>query len=231
MASKRAVKPHPVRVKAVIFDLDGTLVHSAVDFPKLKRETIDFLVRKGLPAERFSTDMKTYDIMRLASMLFREKSFAEQDFPLVTKIEEMWNRIELESVDKTAPIEGAKSTLQKLKRQGIRVAIVTRGCREYALEALRVAGLLDMVDVIVGRDDATHPKPNPEPLLKAIETLSLGTDDVVMVGDNIEDAQCAHGADVRFIGVTLGKSTTETFRDLRCEAILEDLQNLINLLD
>lgn len=228
---EHALRPRPTRVKAVVFDLDGTLIHSAVDFARLKRETIDFLTRNGLPAESFSTEMKSYDIMLLASELFRKKGLTEKELTFMSKrIEAIWNWIELESVSKATPVKGAKKTLLELRKRGLKVGIVTRGCREYATEALEITGLPDLVDIIVGRDDVAQSKPCPDPLIKAMETLGLKAEEVVMVGDNVDDAQCAQGAKVRFIGVKSGTSTTKTFKDLKYEVLLEDLGDLTTLL-
>jgi len=229
IASKNRPKVH--HVKAVIFDLDGTLVHSAVDFKLLRKETITFLVSKGLTAEQFSTDMKTLEIMQLATDLFQKNGLPEHDILLINReVEELWNRVELRTVDKTTPIEGARETLVKLKERDIKIGIVTRGCREYAIEALKRTQLLELVDVIVGRGDTYQPKPSPDPLNKAIQMLNLTNDEVVMVGDNINDAQCAWSAKVRFMGVHL-EPTKDSLRDSRCRIVLTDLVKLFERLN
>lgn len=224
-------RPRPVRVRGVIFDLDGTLIHSAVDFTKLKRRTIEFLMKRGLSAEIFSMDMKTYEIMWCASTLFKEKGVTEENIALTNReVSEMWNQIELESVGKTTPIDGANETLLELKKRGFKIGVVTRSCREYAVEALRITGLLEYVDVLVGRDDTARPKPSPDPLIKAIRTLNLRTDETVMIGDNIDDAQCACGAKVRFIGIMRESSALRAFEGAKFEALHNDLENLIDML-
>lgn len=83
MTYRREPKPRPIRVRAVVFGLDGTLIHSTVKFTKLKQETIGFLVHKGLSAEKFSTSIKTYEMMRIISTILREKEFTKQDITLV----------------------------------------------------------------------------------------------------------------------------------------------------
>ena len=58
-----------------------------------------------------------------------------------------------------------------------------------------------MVDVLVGRDDTVNPKLNPEPLIKAIKSLNLKANEVVMVDDSIDNAKCAYNAEVHFIWI------------------------------
>ncbi len=227
----KQLSPRQTQIRAVIFDLDGTLIRSAVNFTRLKRETILFLADKGLPAESFSAEMKSYDIMFLASELFRQRGLAENELTLLCKrIEEIWNRIELESVERATPIEGTNEALLRLREREVKIGVVTRGCRAYATAALKTTGLLDMVDIIVGRDDSTQAKPHPEPLIKALKALGIKAEEAVMVGDNVDDAQCAQGANVRFIGVKSTALVAETTRDLRCEALLKDLGELDGLL-
>ncbi|UCH37083.1 MAG: hypothetical protein JSV76_05185, partial [Candidatus Bathyarchaeota archaeon] len=57
---------HPT-LKAILFDLDGTLIHSTVNFVKLKKQTLYLLAREGLSSDFFSLEMKTYEILQLAS--------------------------------------------------------------------------------------------------------------------------------------------------------------------
>ena len=221
----------PVQIRSVIFDLDGTLIHSAVDFIKLKKRTIKLLSQSGLPAEMFSMEMKTYEIMQYASKLLKDQRVKEEEITLTNrKVSEAWNRIELESVDKTKPTAGAEKVIQTLRKRGLKIGVVTRGCREYAVEALKLTGLLESVDILIGRDDSSRPKPSPEPLMKAINKLNLRPDEAVMIGDNIDDAQCAFSAKVRFIGIIQRQQTIRTFEGTRFEAILTNLEDLLDIL-
>ena len=190
------------QIRAIIFDLDVTLIRSAVDFGKLKRETIDLLVGEGLPVEKFSVEMKSYHILSLASELCRQKELSGDEIALIRrKVEAIWNRVELESVRDASLFEGAKDILLWLRKRGIKIGIVTRGCRAYAINALTVTGLLEMVDIVVGRDDTVQPKPHPEPLMRAMSMLGFVAEEVLMVGDSVDDEQCARGAGVHFLRV------------------------------
>ncbi len=214
------------RVKAVVFDLDGTLIRSAVDFPKLKRETIDLLARGGLPAERFSAEMKSYEILSLAYELCRERGLTEEKLESMRRrVEAVWNRIEIESVNCAVPVEGVKEVLRELKRRGIKVGVVTRGCRAYALKALAMTNLLEAVDVVVGRDDTAQPKPHPEPLMKALSELGFKTGEALMVGDGVDDALCAREAGVRFAGIR-SEALMAKQLDLRCDVLLDAVGDL-----
>lgn len=217
-------------LKAVLFDLDGTLVHSTVNFLKLKKQTLDLLARVGLSHDLFSLDMKTYEILQLASSYFEKRGYSESDIEKIfTNIERVWNQIELELVGKTTSIDGVRETLRELKKRELKIGVVTRGCRKYAEDALRRSSLISMVDVIVGRDDAL-PKPRPDPLIKALRLLELQADEVVMVGDGVDDAQCATNSKVRFIGIDSKVTNNNLFHDLPCVTVIPNLPHLLHIL-
>lgn len=217
-------------LKAVLFDLDGTLVHSTVNFIKLKKQTRDLLAREGLSHDLFSLDLKTYEILQLASRHFEKRGCSESDIAQIfTEIERVWNQIELELVGKTTSIDGVRDTLRELNERGLKIGVVTRGCRNYAKAALRYSSLISMVDVIVGRDDAL-PKPRPDPLIKALHLLEIQADEAVMVGDGEDDAQCAKNGKVRFIGIDPKITNSNLFHDLPCETVIPNLTHLIHIL-
>lgn len=194
------------KIVALIFDLDGTLIKSTVDFRKIKTETLSRLTELGVKTHDLSENMKTYEIMdRLKANI--EKHEAGLSYSkILTEITIVWNRVELENIDKIEAIPRAKDTLKSLKNKHIKLGVITRGCRAYAIEALKRTQLLSLIDLILARDDVQEAKPSPEPLLLAMSTLDAEADETMMVGDTIEDAICAQKARVTFIGVLTGNS-------------------------
>jgi len=228
------VSPVPARlsrINAVIFDLDGTLVRSAIDFMKLKRETIQLLGELGVETKGLSEKMKTYEIM---TQVREQAGRSEWRLPyaiISEKVAQIWNRIELESIDKTTLVPGADSVLRQLKDQCKSIGVVTRGCHTYAASALAKTGLLSFVDVIVGRDDTANPKPDPEPLIHAMAVLHSKESEVLMVGDSAEDAECAQLAGIPFVGVLSGISDQATLVRSGAVRVLDSIPRLLDALD
>ena len=195
---------NPPRSRCVIFDLDGTLVRSTVDFTRLKLETIRLLKELGLPTMDLSEKMKTYEIMaRVRKHVENRGTYLSYD-EIARRVTQVWDSVELENVNKTTIIPGALPVLKTLRNRWFSIGIVTRGCHMYAVRALETTSLLAFVDLILGRDDTANPKPDPEPLLYAMSIFNAKPSEVVMVGDSAEDSECAKLAGVRFIGVPGG---------------------------
>jgi phosphoglycolate phosphatase len=100
--------------------------------------------------------------------------------------------------------------LRALKAAGLSVGIVTSKYR-YRIERILPPELRARVDVIIGSEDVTHPKPHPEALLLAMDRLGAARERPLYVGDSPTDAQAAQRAGVAFAGVLSGVTPREAF--------------------
>jgi len=224
-------RPNLSKAKAFMFDLDGTLIRSAVDFVKLKRETIRHLSKLGIETEGLSERMRTYEIMARLRELEARGKLKLPYARVVAEVTSVWDKVELETVERTEKIPGVDDALRMLKSRKIGVGVITRGCRTYATEALRIAELLPFIDIIVGRDDVGEAKPSPEPLLRAMTALGVGPHETVMVGDTAEDAACARRAGVLFVGVLTGLSDRDSLTRMGSIRVLGSIRELPILLE
>ncbi|AKB78297.1 Haloacid dehalogenase-like hydrolase [Methanosarcina horonobensis HB-1 = JCM 15518] len=128
----------------------------------------------------------------------------------------------------TVLFEDTVSTLQRLKCDGINTGIVTTKYHYRIVETLNTHGISDLVDVIVGGEDVKMPKPSPEGLLLAIDSLKAQVSDVLYIGDSLVDAQTALAANVDFAAVTTGTTKENEFSQYPCVKILENLSELFN---
>ena len=217
-------------IEAVVFDLDGTLVNSVIDYRKMVSGVSEILKAHGVevdPSQRRIWEI----IQRSEEQLDRLSLGADEWREMNRKITEHLNAVELESVDKVTVIEGAKETLERLKGVRLKVGIATRSCNAATWEVLRRTGLDVFVDVLLARDDVPYPKPDPRHLLQVIEALGAPLDQAVFVGDTTTDLRTAREAGVTFIGFSLRPEGAERLRQEGCEIILENLKQLPKLLD
>jgi phosphoglycolate phosphatase len=220
---------NPPRSRCIVFDLDGTLVRSTVDFTRLKLETIRVLKELGLPTMDLSEKMKSYEIMARVQELVKNCRTSLSYEEIARRVTQVWDSVELENVNKTTMMPEAVLVLETLRERGFSIGIVTRGCHAYAVRALETTGLLPFVNLILGRDDTANPKPDPEPLLHAMSIFHAEPSEMVMVGDSSEDSKCAKSAGVRFIGVVGGTLNLDPARYVG--ACLVDLRDLPGLLE
>jgi pyrophosphatase PpaX len=101
--------------------------------------------------------------------------------------------------DMVAPFPGAVETVRELRRLGIAVGVVTSKRREVAGRTLRRCGLEADYDVLVSADDVERGKPDPEPVLRALEHLGVGGRpvDALFVGDSPHDVKAGKAAGTR----------------------------------
>src|SRR5262249_33763237 len=106
--------------------------------------------------------------------------------------------IEREAMERSTPVEGARELLTTLQSRQVRVGIVTRNCREIAIDSLRRHGL--PYDVLIAREDTLRVKPHPEHLLRALAALDVPSEAAVMVGDGRMDVEAGLAGGLRTVG-------------------------------
>jgi HAD superfamily hydrolase (TIGR01509 family) len=159
-------------IQGVIFDLDGTLVDSRLDFPAMRSEI-------GLPP----------DTPVLEGALALEGNAAERAWEIIERHE----RIGAESA---TLIAGVADLLEELERRRIHVAIVTRNGRTFARQTL--ARLRLPFELVMTRDDAP-PKPDPRALLHILKKWRIEPTSSAMVGDFRFDLEAGRAAGMRTV--------------------------------
>lgn len=189
-------------VRAVVFDLDGTLV----DTPRAIVSTFSAAFAElGAPAQEAAA-------IRATIGMPLEKAFGSllgiaPDDPLVILGIEHYQRFFKELILPSAPdllIDGVAEGLAGLADAEVALAVATSKYHRSADTLLDAAGLLDLFAVVVGADDVSNPKPHPESGEKALAELGLPASAAVMVGDTTHDLLMARAAGMRSIGVTYG---------------------------
>jgi len=216
-------------ITAVIFDLDGTLIRSNIDFLKMKNTIIAHFRSLGVDSEDFSSSRPTFEIVQKGIELLRKKRSEENISKVRRRINEIMTDVEMEQVDSVSAIAGVSETMKLLKEKGIKIGILTRSCREYALKSLETTGLSKLVNFVAARDDVDKPKPDPDQVIMLAQKLNVKLEETLMVGDHPIDALCAKNSNVRFIGVLTGSSEADAFKKIGCDIVrsVNDLPQLL----
>ncbi|MBS7657812.1 MAG: HAD family hydrolase [Candidatus Bathyarchaeia archaeon] len=201
-------------IKGVIFDLDGTLINSSINFIEMRERIINYF--RNLKLDFQSSALTISELVEDTINKIKDEDTRER---IHEEINKLMNEVELRSLTSVSSIKGVKETLKTLRVKGFKIGVLTRSCREYALKSLEKTCLIDFIDYLVARDDLDTPKPNPISVLKLIEKMELTTKEVLMVGDHVSDALCAKKAGVEFIGVLTGSSSEGEFKKIGCKTI------------
>jgi phosphoglycolate phosphatase len=219
-------------IKGIVFDLDGTLIHSAIDFPKMKLRMIEILEDNDVPRGMFTPKQTTVVIMAKAEEIWKEQGKEEAEVAEIREaLEETMNRAELEVVSNIEEVEGTSDALKSLKEKGYKLAILTRSHHAYATEALKKIGVYQCFDLILGRDETPKPKPYPEALRHTSKLMGLGIEEIIFVGDNHIDHASAVNAQCLFVGVRTGPRGDDSWAQSWPEIMLDSVGDLPGYLD
>lgn len=184
-----------MRFPVVLFDFDGTIVdsgaiimasfrHAAQEV--LQREIADIQVTAMLGGASLHEQMAAIAPDRVEELVV---AYRRHNEPLHEELE---------------CCAGMLDVLDRLHAEGRRLGIVTAKRRATVELAFARLPLRDYFEVIVGADDTARHKPDPEPILLALERLGAAREDAVYVGDSPFDVGAARAAGVHAIGVTWG---------------------------
>lgn len=220
-------------LKAVIFDMDGTLIQSTIDFRKMNQGVADTLLQHGLPRDILDPTGKVNESIVRAYSYFKIHSQDGWAEALERDLNRVSQEVEMARVEESQEVPGTTDTLRFLRSRGLRTAVLTRGSRAYTERALSASGLEEEFDVILCRDDhpLTEAKPNPLALRRVYGALGLSNFECLFVGDHDTDLLCAQGAGSPFAAVLTGSFSAEMWEALHPDVIMDSVAELPVLLE
>jgi phosphoglycolate phosphatase len=188
----------------IVFDLDGTLVDSQHDFPKLRRTVVRLAEKYGVPPGRLSITETVNRLLRDATAILHQQNLPEgQIFRFENEVNETIDAIEMEALPRTKAAPNAGPVLKALTEKEFRLGLLTRSSDHFARSALQKTGLATYFPYLRSRSSPGPVKPSPEALRLLLEVMGIPPDRAVLVGDQLLDGECAVAARVKFYGVML----------------------------
>lgn len=193
--------------KAILFDLDGTLIDSA---PDLTRSVNAILAREGLgPLEVEAVrNMIGNGIRKLVERAFEACGVALQTHELDEHEASMVIIYAHNLTVETILYPTVRDALAQVQRRGIRMGVVTNKPIGATRAILSHFGIVDSFGAIIGGDEDIPRKPAPDPLWAALDQLDVMRDQAVMVGDSAADVAAARAAGMSVVAVGGGYSKT-----------------------
>ena len=215
--------------KAILFDLDGTLIDSAPDLAlainnmltSLDRPTFHddlicswvgngaaILVKRGLSGSSEIDPNLDNDLCEKALQIFLDAY--KNNLCVATKLYPYVN-----------------VSLKVLKAQGYRLAIVTNKPHEFIAPILTALELDNLFEITLGGDSLSKRKPDPLPLLHICKELNVNVEECLMVGDSKNDILAAKAAKMESIGLTYGYNYGEDIGLHKPEAVFDDFSDIV----
>lgn len=209
-------------IKAVLFDLDGTLI----DTNKLILESFKYTFRTHLNME-----MEEERIVKFFGQPLR-KSLATVAPEKVDQLVDTFHQFNSSNHDILAEkYEGTLEAITALKERGIKIAIVTSKRRVMTERSLKLIQVYDLMDVIITPEDTDKHKPDGKPALLACERLGISPEEAIMVGDSIYDVKCGKNVGTKTCIVTYSFFSIEDLLKEKPDYVIDKLWELLDIIE
>ena len=219
------MKNDRLKVDAVIFDLDGTLIDTIAAYIKLAEEMFRRLHLPPVPGavilERIRDTQNNWENLFTAE---ENRDGLIQEATVI--FEEISPHLLTEDIKM---ISGCGSILKKLSEAGIRMGLVTSTHSRYLndkLFSIRENGFLELLGATIAIEDTEKIKPDPEPLIECARRLGVSPEKSMYVGDSHTDIMAGKSAGMKTIGVLTGMGSYETLKKEDPYMIIDSVAHL-----
>jgi len=200
-------------IKAIIWDLDGTLIHFRIDYLRARRISIKILKSYGVPKHLLTVKVSILENLKCAREFFKKERFSEEKINQILKVvDNEIIKIEYEAAINASMINGIDQVLEFVKNRKLKQAIFTFNTKKNAEISLKNVNLLHYFDIILGRDNVTNLKPHPEHLIQICNKLNVNSDEIIVIGDTVRDIEAAINVGAYSIGVNTNLANAEALQ-------------------
>lgn len=213
-----------MKYKAVIFDMDGTILNTLED---LKNATNYSLRQFGMP-ERSLEEVRMFVGNGIRKLVERAVPAGTSEEKIAQVFDVFLEYYEIHSADNTSPYPGILELVEKLKKSGIKTAVSTNKADVPAQELGREY-FNGIFDLIVGQQDGLKVKPAPDSVNKILSILDIQKKDAIYIGDSDVDVQTAKNSGLDFIGVSWGFRGREFLEKNGTKNIVDNANEILDL--
>ena len=204
-------------IKYILFDLDGTLINS---LPLIKKTFQKVFAEMNIP-------WNNGEVLKTIGLPLRQicQEFAGDRNENCFKLYQTYQREEHAVLTKLYP--GTLETMQTLQSKGYTLGLVTSKRRTMVDEELIFTGLSEFFTISVTVNDTAKPKPEPDPVWKALELLNARPDQTIYIGDSWYDLLAGQRAGVMTAGVTWGMASKEELAEYKPDLIFDSWDEIL----
>ncbi len=212
-------------IKAIIFDLDGTLLNTLNDLA----DSVNHILTSHNMKNRTVDEIRSFIGNGIPTLIARSVPENTDTDTLRICVEEMQVYYKAHADIKTKPYDGITELLSELKTKNIASAVVTNKAEDSAkLLCNRKFG--NMFSFVIGDNGKDRLKPAPDNVFRALRLLDVNKEDVLYVGDSDVDMVTAKNAGLRSVGVSWGFRDSDVLKKCGADYIIHSPEELLNLI-
>lgn len=218
-------------IKAVVFDLDGTIAEFNLDYKTVRAEVMQLLINQGFPASIFSIKESIFEMLKKAKVYMRNNGKEEKEFYDIQKhVLSIACKHELKAAHRTSILPGVFEMLKTLRKMDLKLAIFTINSKKSTDYILSNFRLKQFFDVIVTREAVSNVKPDPSHLAATLKALDVNAGETVVVGDSVVDMKSAKALNAAAVGMAKDSYAVEKLNHAGAMHIIKSITDLPTLI-
>lgn len=221
---------HPLAVRAVLFDLDGTLLDTVPDLHAAACAMLRDLGRREVTLEATRRYVGR-GLLNLVRRLLADALEIDADLPPPAEAVDSFRRhYARENGRRSSLYPGVREGLAAFAARGLPLGVVTNKPAEFTRSLLARSGLAEAFSVVVGGDALPRGKPDPMPLVWACGRLGVSPAEALFIGDSLNDFAAARAAGCPVFLVPYGYNEGRDVQELDCDAIVPTVESAVKLI-
>lgn len=217
------------KVKAVMIDLDGTLIHTAPEIARAANQMLVALDRQPLAASQIQGYIGEGAITLIKRCLTGQLT-VEPDADLLAKAQGLFFDAYSHIVTESLPYHGVADALQAIKGSGVAMACITNKPAAFTEPLLEKSGLMPYFDLVVSGDTLKKKKPEPDQIFYICEKFAVPVRESLLIGDSKTDVEAARNAGCYVFTVPYGYNQGYSMETNAVDAVINHLSNAVQLI-
>ncbi|MEC7747147.1 MAG: HAD family hydrolase [Candidatus Neomarinimicrobiota bacterium] len=209
--------------EAYLFDFEGTLVTFEWNLTKGISAILNEIELIGYSMNLFEGSPSYVDIHKVASVI----SEHDDESTIMNVIAEVFDQFDADALSRWKLYKDAKQTLNKLKKNGKLLGLVSNVGSKAINSAIKKLELDDIFEIVITRNHVSRLKPDPEGLLMAANSLKIDPDSILFTGDSYDDLGAAKAANMKSCYLSGGQDEINVDDGIQPDFIINRLKELI----
>ena len=215
-----------VKKQLIVFDLDGTLIQSDIDYMGV-RDELRLILKTLLSKDEFNEVQNTiYTILELVELIDKNDSSGR----LFKKAWALVEDYEIKGYEKAFIFDNVIETLKRLRNSNYLIVIYTNNSRKLTNYALEKFGLETYVDFVLTRDEVENCKPDPEGLFTIMDKFNQNKENTIFVGDSWVDAETASNAAIEFVYLGIEGAPGTRRKKIKTDYVIESIEDILSII-